>query len=371
MDTEIDKKLYDTVERLLSESKLTPPLSLKSLKMMTPDASMRRYYRATVVEIPPANPSEKISAPNLQKTLVVMKFLSVSNPEAGGGENVAADEACVILSNFFQEKEIAVPQLFIDARSEGILIIEDIGDRTLGEILSNSQTSDILTYYRATIDQLLAIQSIPRQELFIFNRRFAAAQYLSEMQEFIDYSLNPLGGMTQSVTEAFSELSGELDSLPIALAHRDYHSWNIMIDEQGRVRVIDFQDALMAPRCYDIVALLNDRCTDQLLGKENYQTLLRYFYQQIDFKNDFFQEYDRVLLQRDLKVVGRFSKLSKERGLTHYEQWIPGTLQRIGCTLKRLSSSNPVYQNLLETLLPTYPEIDAGSQQRIEFLEGA
>jgi len=37
------------------------------------------------------------------------------------------------------------------------------------------------------------------------------------------------------------------------LNHRDYHSWNLMIQDEA-VRVIDFQDALMAPPQYDLAS---------------------------------------------------------------------------------------------------------------------
>ena len=42
--------------------------------------------------------------------------------------------------------------------------------------------------------------------------------------------------------------------------HRDYQSRNLMVVDDGTLRLvwIDFQDALLGPRVYDLVALLND-----------------------------------------------------------------------------------------------------------------
>jgi len=50
-----------------------------------------------------------------------------------------------------------------------------------------------------------------------------------------------------------------------------------MVTENNKLGVIDYQDALMATRCYDVVALLNDRDTDSALGMLLTPNLLEYF----------------------------------------------------------------------------------------------
>jgi len=344
--------------------KLSEPLGeFISCIEMTPDASQRRYYRLAL-----KNPNgEAISA-------VVMQFLSTTSPEASGGIEVSSDEACVSLTNFYREHKVAVPKLYVDARDESILIIEDLGDRTLGEILlkQNDNKEVLFEYYSKAIDQILAIQEISHEKIgehFAFKRSFSEQQYIKEMEELFDYSFSRLSINNEDLGSYFPFLAKELSALPTILSHRDFHSWNIIIDSNDDIRVIDFQDSLMATRCYDLVSLLNDRDTDSYLGVNLYQKLLSYFYEKISFKEDFFFEYNRVLLQRDIKVVGRFAKLSSERGLKHYEQWIPGTLKRIGCTLGRLSKSKPEYADFLDVLVNTYPEVAAGALLEIPFLE--
>ena len=43
------------------------------------------------------------------------------------------------------------------------------------------------------------------------------------------------------------------------------------------VRVIDFQDALLAPPQYDLASLLNDRITDSVVRPHMEQQLVRYY----------------------------------------------------------------------------------------------
>ena len=45
----------------------------------------------------------------------------------------------------------------------------------------------------------------------------------------------------------------ELAAEPRVLCHRDYHSRNLMLKE-GRLYIIDFQDARLGPDTYDLVA---------------------------------------------------------------------------------------------------------------------
>ena len=81
------------------------------------------------------------------------------------------------------------------------------------------------------------------------------------------------------------------------------------------VRVIDFQDALLAPPQYDLASLLNDRITDQVIKAELEARLVRYYFErkcelekrQANF-TEFLDIYRLSAIQRDLKVVGRVGR---------------------------------------------------------------
>src|SRR6185295_3031628 len=57
-------------------------------------------------------------------------------------------------------------------------------------------------------------------------------------------------------------LARTIASWPRGFVHRDYQSRNLMVvrDAQGHLGLgwIDFQDAMLGPRIYDLVALLSD-----------------------------------------------------------------------------------------------------------------
>ena len=336
-----------------------PAAVVSGISPITPDASLRRYYRLSL-QMAPA------------KTVVAMVFDSVACPEHDGGTAVTSDLAYVELSRFFSTYQVAVPELYFDGRDSGVLLLEDLGDRPLIEVLDRSAAcfseKDIDCYYQQAIDQIVKIQNIPFQpDFFPYQRAFCAETYFKEMLEFRDFILSrfflpePALGL---VEKSFQTFAVKLESFPRVLSHRDFHSWNLLLDNSCQVRVIDFQDALLATASYDVLSLLNDRDTDTALGSKRYLKLLEYFRKEIKRGDDFLPEYYRALLQRDLKVAGRFAKLSLQRGLQQYEKWIPGTLRRIGRTLNWLSNQeiNSFSSGLYAVLNDYLPEVAEGAK---------
>ncbi len=55
--------------------------------------------------------------------------------------------------------------------------------------------------------------------------------------------------------EAFERLASEVRALsvPLVLCHADIHAWNVMVDGDRRLRVIDWDDAMMAPKECDLI----------------------------------------------------------------------------------------------------------------------
>ncbi len=353
----VSSKEETVITNAVRAASLPTPLSITPL---TPDASLRRYFRVSLLD---------------GRTIIAMYFDSLAVPEAVGGVNVNSFDSYSILTNFFLPHGVAVPKIYLSqeesANSPAIILLEDLGDTMLMDVLLGAKRCNrpVADLYREAIDGIVRIQSIPADSsLFAYQRVFAPELYVREMEETLDYVLKPRGitpAEERLVRDGFQHLAAELDSFPKVLVHRDYHSMNLMVDQEERIRVIDFQDALLATRSYDLVGLISDRDTDAALGDELYVSLVRYLAERLSETNgwrgarDLFDEYDRALLQRDLKVAGRFAKLVTVRGLVSYGKWIPGTLRRIGRTLERCSTSETL-QRMGGVLRKYSPEIEAG-----------
>jgi aminoglycoside/choline kinase family phosphotransferase len=342
----------------------TAPARPLRITPLTPDASLRRYFRVTFED---------------GTSVLAMHFDSLACPEFGSGPKIDSDRAYVELSKFFEARQVAVPRLLFDARERSLLLIEDLGDQTLARLLQSRPPDAVVRKgFEQALDQIIALQSIPPQpSLFAYQRSFTSSLYLKEMSEFLDFVFTPLGPSEERrapVVRFFENLAMQLAQFPPVLVHRDFHAWNLLLDRQGRIRVIDFQDALLGSRCYDVVSLLNDRDMDSLLGTAVYRDLVRSFAHRLNPEQGFLEEYDRVLLQRDFKVSGRFEKLASQRGLLHYRKWIPGTLRRIGSTLQRMrmregENGNQDIEEVLDIFRTYLAPIDQGASDPLLFDE--
>ena len=58
--------------------------------------------------------------------------------------------------------------------------------------------------------------------------------------------------------DSFAFLCGEALRQPLVFVHRDYHSRNLMVLPKRSPGIIDFQDALRGPVCYDLASILKD-----------------------------------------------------------------------------------------------------------------
>lgn len=302
---------------------------VKSVKQIAGDMSPRRYFRLETSD------SKGMS------TAVAMVFDSRAVPEAGGKSDIDSFDAVVLLTDYLLKWNLPVPKIYALSDEDSLIIEEDFGDTFLADFLAANRSAGV-EQYRSAIDlQIKLQQNPPDRDFFAFKRSFTRESYIHEMQEIRDfYLIWKVGAGKVSAEDAeefdsdFEWIAEKLLNQPQTLALRDYHSWNLMVKNQREIGVIDFQDALLATRCYDVVSLLNDRDTDSLLGEKTYADLLEYFFSSHPKGDELRKEYPLVLLQRDLKVAGRLAKMVVNRGLTRYEKWIGGTARRVRRTIE-------------------------------------
>lgn len=318
--------------------------SFSSLAEIPGDLSPRRYYRCMLNEV-----NIKIHS----NTLMVMVFDSIIPPESEAKLVYTSDVSFLELASFFDKNQIPVPKIFLDRRDIGVILLEDLGSDTLINILK-SQPNLAFQYYAQACEIIKTIQNIPiDNQFFAFNRALELSVFKRETESFKKYFLDGdlSEGHRKQLEECIDLVCEEVAGFKQVLVHRDFHSWNLMIDSEKRLRVIDFQDALMGPRAYDLVALLHERDIDYALTNEQILKLEdEYFsaYQDPEVRN---YEYPRVQLQRDIKTTGLFKRCVVERNLPSYGTWIPGNIKRMKCTLSGIVKSDPRYKVLYDFVI--------------------
>jgi len=163
---------------------------------------------------------------------------------------------------------------------------------------------------------------------------------------------------SEELSRIMTRICERLHAEPKFIAHRDYHSRNLMI-KMDEVRVIDFQDARLGAIQYDLVSLLRDSYVamdDSMAGR-----LLDYYlaaakpFLGTGFSRDHFNEiYEVQSIQRCFKACGSFASFYNQRGDTRYLKYLPHTLRRV---LKSLTYF-PEYRLFTDIL------IDSGALER-------
>ncbi|MEN9581842.1 MAG: hypothetical protein RJA70_4851, partial [Pseudomonadota bacterium] len=172
------------------------------------------------------------------------------------------------LRDFFASVGLRVPDVLAEDVQSGWLLVEDFGDVTLADAIAQ-EPGRKTALYQAAVTQLAQLHAARSQlpEWSCALQRSLDAEFLySELQHFYEYGLLARG-LTPSNhnTERFNCLSqalcAEIAASPYGLTHRDYQSRNLMVLSPApgaELAIIDFQDATLGPRAYDLVALLRD-----------------------------------------------------------------------------------------------------------------
>jgi hypothetical protein len=136
-------------------------------------------------------------------------------------------------------------------------------------------------------------------------------------------------------------------------------AWNLHLQD-GRLRLIDFQDALLGPDAYDLAALLTDRTTGALVTPALEEELLARFRRARAGKGqpvggDLAARYRACALHRALKVIGRFYFLERVLGKPGYLAYLPG----VYATARRMLSGMPALAGTQTRLAAWVPELAA------------
>jgi aminoglycoside/choline kinase family phosphotransferase len=136
----------------------------------------------------------------------------------------------------------------------------------------------------------------------------------------------------------------DFQALTRGFVHRDYPSRNLMDvkERDGRLGLgwIEFQDALLGPRVYDLVALLGD--SYQSFDPEFVAARLSEFGAGLGLspaeQPELEREFSLVMVQRKLKDSGRFVYLDRELKNPSFLKFVEPTIQKAQRALDRLTA---------------------------------
>ncbi len=130
-----------------------------------------------------------------------------------------------------------------------------------------------------------------------------------------------------------ADLAARLGRFTRVFSHRDYHGQNLFVQSPGagklKIKMIDFQDALMAPAAQDLAVLLTTRDTARVITADIEARLLDYYLAglarrraPIANRAEFLESYRLCVIQHALKMIGAFTRLERQ-GRSGYAPFIP------------------------------------------------
>jgi aminoglycoside/choline kinase family phosphotransferase len=304
---------------------------LKGMTVLKGDASSRRFWRVFIEagnrRVPKTAIAVDLGPEDLPLYARALKLFA----------EPPAEPPFTNVHRFLSSIGAAVPEIYYAQAGERRLLVEDVGDRSLLKA-ARCLPDTVDDLYRLAVEQLLLIhvKGTRRLDQRCIASRIAYDERLFrwELEHFVEFGLGAVAPVADAaaINPELDELAARLGRIPRVFSHRDYHGENLFIQDNGRLRVIDFQDALLAPAAQDLAVLLTTRDTASLIRPPTEQRLLEYYMTGLLRAQmpglgteEFLESYRLCVLQHALKAIGRFVWLERE-GKLGYAAYIPHAL---------------------------------------------
>lgn len=236
------------------------------------------------------------------------------------------NESFVTVYERLSSAGVLVPRIFAADMQLGYLLLSDLGDRLLLPELKKSSALDRQDLYMRALETLEQVLRAEGAQLPLYDNGRLATEISLFPDWFVTQQLQlPMDGDSRAMFQRINELL--IDNAlaqPTVFVHRDFHARNLMLQENGQIAVIDFQDAVLGPVTYDLVSLLKD-CYWRL-PRPSVLTFVEYYRQRVMPEisaDEFLRWFDLMGFQRHLKCAGIFSRLNLRDGKPGYLDDIP------------------------------------------------
>ena len=226
------------------------------------------------------------------------------------------------VAQHLKAQDFAAPEIFAQDLDHGLVLLEDFGDQRMREHL-DYQPDDEEKIYRKTVDLIRDLHEKPAADLppYDWDQYIREANLLTEWYcpaQSLDVDTEGFIGAWQQVLESVIAAQN-----PPVTVMRDYHAENIMLLDDGRLGLLDFQDALAGHKAYDLVSMLQDARRD--VSDELEGAMLQYYlHGQGEGEAAIFRSHYAILgAQRNTKIIGIFTRLFARDGKKRYLDFLP------------------------------------------------
>lgn len=244
----------------------------------------------------------------------------------------------VAVAQYLRAQGLSAPEIYAADPARGLVLIEDLGNALFADVVA--QGGDEETLYAAAAAVLARLHAAPAPAALpggLPLHAYDEAALVAEIDLLTEWFF-PVGLGRAATAEDVAEhralwqtsLAPVLTA-PAVIVHRDYHAQNLLWLPQragaARVGLIDFQDAVAGSRAYDLISLTEDARRDvaPAVGERVVADYLAAMAAQgapVD-PQAYAAEMAVFAAQRNVKIVGIFSRLHKRDGKPHYLGYLP------------------------------------------------
>ncbi len=247
------------------------------------------------------------------------------------------------IARWLTDHRLSAPQVLHCDQVAGFLLLEDLGHDTLA--IATATTSEQVLY-DAAVDVLVALDSMtPPSQLKSMTPKVGAEMVAITAETYHHCNPAPLVAATQAALEAFAPVADRV-------ALRDFHAENLIWrpNRSGldRIGLLDFQDAFVAPRGYDLASLLRD-IRRTVSSTQVTRQIARFATATGIEPATLSAQLATLGAQRNLRILGVFARLI-QRGKPQYASFLPTVWDALSTDL-----AHPALTDLRHVVLSTLP----------------
>jgi len=261
------------------------------------------------------------------------------------------------------KNKVKAPKLVQEYFVKNMMEIENLGNYSFLEYIKNKKNK--FSDYKKIVKIIIKLQKINFKKSIKFkNNKIKIKKHnLSELHKesdlFFEWYLKNNSKKKEfeinknKIKKELNDLYKKLYFQEMCFVHRDFHASNIMVKNK-KFGLIDSQDALRGNLLYDVASLIDDVRIKLPIKLKS--SLFRYYLsktskikkntEKLLAQNDF----DILSVQRNLKILGIFVRLSKRDHKLSYLKYLPYIWDLLELRLK-----NPILINLKYLLNKAVP----------------
>lgn len=219
----------------------------------------------------------------------------------------------VSMAEYLRGSALNAPEIYGADHDHGLMLLEDFGNGNYQSLFHTLSPATRMELYTHATDVLVQLHQVTLPNFAV--EPYHQERLMKELSQFTTWYLpqmiqDPIKqhDAKQAFTSIWEELLHQLHTSHEVVVLRDYHSPNLMWmperPQLAKVGLLDFQDAVIGSKAYDVVSLIEDARVD--ISKETTTYLLDYYLQSstLTHKEHFLAEIALLGAQRNCKILG-------------------------------------------------------------------